>query len=120
MVFPTYTELEKRSTERFSKVSIIDMSIVTICYISVGTIAVLMFGSEITSDLLVNVSNRPGRVSIFIRIAYTFLLLCHLPYYFFSVKEYVLVMIDEISNRSLSTHLEQKLSDFYKKREDRA
>ena len=82
------------------------MCIVTTCYIAVGSIAVLMFGSDITSDLLVNISGRPGRVSVFIRVAYTFLLLCHLPYYFFSVKEYVLVMIDEISNRSLSNHLE--------------
>ena len=120
MVFPTYVELEKRSTDRFQHVSMIDMGIVTTCYIAVGTISLLLFGSEIKPDVLLNVSSRPGRASIFIRLAYTFLLTCHLPYFFFSVKEYVLVIIDELKNRSLSTHLEQKLSDFYKKREDRA
>ena len=45
------------------------------------------------------------------------LLLLHIPYFFFSIKEYTLVVFDEIFNRSLSTHLEHKLADFLKKNE---
>ena len=92
------------------------MSVVVASYLSVGTITVLMFGAETSVDLLDNVSRAPGKVSKLIRIAYIFLLICHLPYYFFSVKEYILVIIDEIVNRSLSTRIEQKLSDYYAKR----
>ena len=78
-----------------------------------------MFGELIESDLLINISHRPGSVSIFLRIAYSLILLLHLPYYFFTVKEYILVMVDEVFNRSMSSSLEQKLSDFYKKKESK-
>ena len=40
----------------------------------------------------------------------------HIPFYFFTTKEYVLVLYDEVVNRSLSTHLEAKLADFYKRK----
>ena len=118
MIFPTYSELEKRSTARFTQVSMIYTSIVTTSYTTVAIIGMLLFGSEISSDLLTNISQRTGTVSIWMRVSYCFLLLLHLPYFFFSVKEYTLVIIDELLNRSLSTHLEQKLTDFYKKRDE--
>ena len=60
----------------------------------------------------------PGKVSIFIRLSYSFLMLLHIPYFFFSIKEYVLVLFDEIMNRSMSQHLEQKLSEMLKKKND--
>ena len=47
-----------------------------------------------------------GNVSILIRLSYSFLMLLHIPYFFFSIKEYVLVLFDEIMNRSMSQHLE--------------
>ena len=59
-----------------------------------------------------------GKVSIFIRLSYSFLMLLHIPYFFFSIKEYVLVLFDEIMNRSMSQHLEQKLSEMLKKKND--
>ena len=37
----------------------------------------------------------------------------HIPYYFFLVKEYLLVIYDEIGSRAMSTRLEAKLADFY-------
>ena len=59
-----------------------------------------------------------GKVSIFIRLSYSFLMLLHIPYFFFSVKEYVLVLYDEVMNRSMSQHLEQKLAELMKKKND--
>ena len=59
-----------------------------------------------------------GNVSILIRLSYSFLMLLHIPYFFFSIKEYVLVLFDEIMNRSMSQHLEQKLSEMLKKKND--
>jgi len=82
--------------------------------------ALLLFGSEVNPDLLVNFGTTPGGVSLFIRISYCAVLLFHIPYFTFAVKEYVLVMFDEIVNRSLSTHLEAKLADFYIKKDGEA
>ena len=116
MVFPTYVELEKRSTERYYWVSILNLSIYAVAFISAAIISVLMFGSDIRTSLLENIAKRPGKVSVLIRTAFCFILFFHIPY-FFSVKEFILVIIDETINRSLSSHLEQKLTDFYKKKD---
>lgn len=113
MVFPTFNELEKRSNDRFCRVSFFSTLIYTIGFIIVGVCGLLLFGSEIKPDLLENVGKRPGIISIFIRISYCAVLLIQIPYYAFTVKEYTLVMLDEILNRSLSTHLEAKLAEFY-------
>ena len=102
MVFPTYVELEKRTTERFSWSMIIYSCICTFAYIAVGTFGTLMFGDDLKSDFLINMAKRDGAVSIFIRVSYIIILNVHIPYFFFTVKEYILVLIDEINNRSLS------------------
>ena len=115
MVFPAYVELENRSTARFNLVSITTLVIYTTALVSVGIIAVLLFGKDIKPDVLENLATRNSGVSIFLRAVFMFILLFHLPYYFFAVKEYALVLYDEYMNRSLSTHLEIKLADFIKK-----
>ena len=115
MVFPAYVELENRSNARFNLVSITTIAIYTTALVSVGIIAVLLFGKEIRPDLLDNLASRKSGVSIFLRALYMFILMFHLPYYFFAVKEYALVIFDEMMNKSLSTHLEIKLAEFIKK-----
>ena len=50
-------------------------------------------------------------------MTYCFCLLFHIPYFALTIKEYILVIFDEVVNRSLSTHLENKLADFYQEKE---
>lgn len=54
MVFPTYTELEKRSNERFASVSLISTLIYSSAFILTGLVGVFIFGSDVKSDFLVN------------------------------------------------------------------
>ena len=114
MVFPTYAELEKRTTVRYWWSSLWATVIYTASFAAVGLFALLLFGSELKPDFLVNMATRSGNVSIAIRATYCFVLLFHIPYYSFAIREYVLVIYDELNNRSLSTHLESKLEEFYK------
>ena len=118
MILPAYTELEKRSSERFAKVSIISASIYSITYFALAVCGVLMVGSDIDSDFLINLSERPGAVSVFCRASYIFVLMFHVPYFFFAVKEYLLVIYDEIESHSLSAKLEAKLAHFLVKKDD--
>ena len=106
MVFPTYVELEKRSTSRYATVSKISTTIYTMAYLATAAAGVLLFGTKIQPDILINIAKITGKVSIFIRLSYSFLMLLHIPYFFFSIKEYVLVLFDEVMNRSMSQHLE--------------
>ena len=112
MVFPAYTELEKRTNARFATSSIISITIYTTALVLTGIVAVLLFGKSLKPDLLDNLSTKSSGVSVFLRTVYCFILLFHLPYIFFTLKEYTLVMYDEIYNRSLSSELEAKLQEF--------
>ena len=109
MVFPAYSELENRSNRRFLTASMWSLVIYTVALISTGIISVLLFGKTIKTDLLANIGAKASGLSIFIRIIYCFILLFHLPYIFFALKEYVLVLYEELSAASLTDHLETKL-----------
>ena len=109
MVFPAYNELEnKRGANRFAWSSAISIIIYTTALVSTGIICVLHYGSNLKPDLLINVATKANGVSVFLRTVYCFILLFHLPYIFFAIKEYTLVMYDELVSRSLSEHLEKK------------
>ena len=83
-------------------------------YLALGIIGVLMFGSTLQADFLLNMAARDGSLSKIIRGAYVLILLFNTPYKFFNIKELTLVMYDEVVNRSLSTRLEAKLMESYK------
>ena len=119
MTFPSYVELEKRSTQRYAWASFWSTLIYTMAFIATGISAVLLFGSDVKADFLQNLGTRSGNISIFIRVTYCFCLLFHIPYFSLTIKEYILVIFDEVVNRSLSTHLENKLADFYKEKESK-
>ena len=117
MVFPTYVELEKRSSERYAWSSIWATLIYSVAFLMVSICGLLLFGSSLKADFLKNIATKEGSISIFLRSTYCLVLLFHIPYFFFSIKEYTLVIFDEIANKSLSTHLEAKLAEFYKEKE---
>lgn len=102
MVFPAYVELENRSNNRFEKVNLLTLAIYSVALILTGIFAVMIFGKSLKTDLLENMATQPGALSIMIRGIYTGILLLHLPYIFFTLKEYTLVMYEEVTSRTLS------------------
>jgi len=115
MVLPAYSELEHRNRDRFAKASMLSTVLYTIAFLTVGVVGLLTFGSKIDADLLVSLTDIPGKVSAFCRFSFVFVLMCHIPYFFFTCKEYWLVIYDELSNRSMSQRLEAKLAQYLEK-----
>ena len=113
MIFPSYSELEQRSTDRFASASIWSTLMNNVAFVVTGVAGLLIFGRSTSPDILENIATRPGQISLAIRVLYILVLLFHIPYILFATKENVLVVYDELANRSLSTHLEEKLSDHY-------
>ena len=70
-----------------------------------------MFGAELKSSFLHNMSEKPGYASLIIRLVFAGLLLVHIPYIFLPAKECILLMYFEHKQRFLSDHLEQKLAE---------
>ena len=102
MVFPAYTELEKRTSARFYRASQIATSIYVLSFSICAVVGVLLFGRSVHTDILSSIAQRSGKVSVFMRISYSCMLLMQIPYYFFASKEYVLVLFDEITYKSMS------------------
>lgn len=82
--------------QRFAQASGLAYSVFTIVFISVGFCGVFMFGDEIDVDLLVSLGDLPGVLPIMAISIYSCILMCHIPYFFFTTKEFILVMYDEI------------------------
>lgn len=77
----------------------------TVAFVGTGLCGLFLFGADLKADFLLNMSTRPGTISVLCRISYCLILICHIPYFFFMVKEYFLVMYDETLNQSLSKKL---------------
>lgn len=106
-MFPSYTELKKRSNERFAQASIASVAIETAVYFIIGLSAILMFGPEdIKPSVLDNLATRPGALSIASRVVLSLLLVLYVPFLFFATKEQSLVLHEEIVNKSLARRAE--------------
>ena len=108
IVFPAYAELEDKTNDRFSQAYLVMVSIYAVILYSVGIISVLMFGKDISPDLLDNIATRSGSVSLVVRVLYCCIIMFHLPFYFITIKEYMLVTYDEYYNRSISNEFDRQ------------
>ena len=117
-VFPAYTSMQDKSTHRFSISAGIANTFCAVVYIILGILCLAMFGSELQSNVLLNMATRPGYASIFVRLIFSLVLVAHIPYVFFTTKEACLVFIDEIWHKSVSEKLEAKIQANKEKSDD--
>ena len=84
-------------------------------YTSVGIICVFMFGGEIKASVLLNIGEEAqvqGRKfweAYVLQVSFAIVLICHIPFIFYSGKEGLLIMIDEMNRKSISNALWHKL-----------
>ena len=84
-------------------------------YIILALLSIYMFGSNVHSSILEDVALecKDGQEcpweSVVLRFLFLIVVGCHIPFIFFSGKEGVLIIIDEITRRSISKALDQKL-----------
>jgi len=89
------------------------MALVQSIYFTLAIVCIFTYGSEINQKVLVNIGNEyNGGVSIWAYIMqslFLIILACHIPYLYFSGKESLLIIIDEIMRKSISYTLSKKL-----------
>lgn len=88
-------------------------------YITLSVLSIYTFGSSLDPDVIRNVSLERNHEweSITLRLAFAIVIICHIPYVFFSSKEALLILIDEWDRKSISTSLSEQLLDYTKDRE---
>ena len=116
-VFPIFSELRIKTNAEYKKVSLTGLPLTASIYFIVGTICTLMFGSSLQSSVLLNIGearygptdNKSFWEAYVCQISFMIVLFCHIPFIFFSGKEAMLIVIDEISRKSISNALWHKL-----------
>ena len=83
-------------------------------YFLVGIICTLMFGEGLQSSVLLNVGeirhdDRAYWEAYISQVSFMLALSCHIPFVFYSGKEAMLIVIDEIQHKSISNALRHKL-----------
>lgn len=73
-----------------------------------------MFGKDLESSVLLNIGDarHDGKAyweAYIVQISFMAVLMCHIPFIFFSGKEALLIVIDEIMRKSISNALWHKL-----------
>ena len=76
---------------------------------TLGIVSIYMFGSTLKTNVLGNVGLMTSGASYIIRVSFSIVLACHIPFIFFSGKESLLIIIDELRNRTMSAALEKTL-----------
>ena len=65
-------------------------------YVILALISVYMFGSTIDESVLDNIDEETNVPSYIIRFSFSLVLACHIPYIFYSGKESLCIIVDEI------------------------
>jgi amino acid permease len=118
LVFPAYSALQNRSTQRFGCATVMTNSICAFIYLCLGIICLFLFGDQIQSNVIRNMATRPGLPSFGLRAIFCVLLLMHIPYIFHPLKEAVLVFNLEYNSRAISDRLEEKIREARQKKYD--
>ena len=94
----------------------IGLFLTMIIYLSVALISLFMFGNCLESSVLLNIGETfpAGSTNEFwegylVSIAFMIVLVCHIPFIFYAGKEGLLIIIDEIARKSISSALWHKL-----------
>ena len=110
-LFPVLSSLKTKTDAEGNKAIIMSLSMAMAIYITLSFLAIYTFGSLLRPDIMKNVGDIIGHdlISIALRIAFAIVIVCHIPYVFFSCKESFLIIVDESDRRTVSKELERKL-----------
>ena len=118
-LFPIYSALKYKTNEYCNKTISVSVGLTAVIYTFLSVPCICLFGREIEvykANILNNINHEyevdTGRWESFIlRFLFMVVLACHIPFIFFSGKEALLIIIDEIDRRSVSATLDARVED---------
>lgn len=102
-LFPTVRSLKKPSKENALLSVFNALLLAMIIYIILSVLSLYTFGSQVRPDIMDNVGDgKHVWESVTLRVAFFIVIICHIPFVFFSSKEALLIIIDELDRKSIS------------------
>lgn len=115
-LFPIYSAMKVKSNENMKTTIYYGIGLTFCIYSFLSVVCVFMFGSGVAgSTNLMDCVNKeyaidPSRWESFVlQFLFMIVLACHIPFIFFSGKESLCIIIDEIDRRSISTTLDERI-----------
>lgn len=109
-ILAMYTSMKEKTTPAAMKsVTLVLLMSMTV-YFALALMGIYIFGSSLQPTFLNNLDKFPNLISYAIRIAFLIIIGFHIPFIFFACKEFMLTMIDELMNRSVSKRLDNELT----------
>jgi hypothetical protein len=115
--FPIFSELRVKTNAEFKMTNITGLTMTIAIYLCVATLGLFMFGSKLTeaSSVLINIGDLrtpDGGAyweAIIVQVSFMLVLMCHIPFIYFSGKDALCTMVDEVDRKSISSALWHKL-----------
>jgi len=114
-VFIIYSSLKNKNNEEYKKMNALGLCMTGCIYVTLASISIFMFGDELESQVLLNIGEartpegKPYWEAYIVQISFSVVLTCHIPFIFCSGKEALLIIIDELDRKSISSSLWHKL-----------
>lgn len=100
--FAAYTSLKNRTGKNIMMSGGMAIITVFIVYVLASLIASRLYGEDIATNLLINISNESGVIPVVLQIIFLVIAVCHIPMIFFFGKESILIIFDEMTRKSYS------------------
>lgn len=115
--FPAYQSLKDKTDAKGMKATVASFSFCVVVYIAASLVALLKFGTKLKGNVLENVSDLTGPLSIIIDLVFLLIAMMHIPIVLFVGKEALLIIIDEAMRGSYSTKPRAIIDDAYNLRD---
>lgn len=105
-LFPINSHAIDQSVQGTNKAISVTMIFVFSLYVVTATVGIYSFGTKLDTNMLADIgypySGKTYSESYVMQALFLVILSCHIPYCFFSGKESILIIIDELMRKSLS------------------
>lgn len=115
-LFPTFSALRVKTNENMMKVTYYSVGLVFTIYVFLAVVSLFLFGrgcnsgTDVMTSVNLEMTHDPKRKEAFVlQLLFMIVLSCHIPFIFFSGKESICIIIDEIDRRSVSATLDERL-----------
>ena len=106
-----------KTNQNMAKVLFLGISLTLSIYVFLAIVCLFLFGRSVRigTNIMDNVNTElainPSRYESYaLQILFSIVLACHIPFIFFSGKESLCIIIDEIDRRSISQTLDERIA----------
>jgi amino acid permease len=116
-LFPIYSSLKVKTNANMANVLFLGIGLTWAIYVFLAIVCLFLFGKSVRlgTNIMDNVNtelqiNKDRYESYALQILFSIVLACHIPFIFFSGKESLCIIIDEIDRRSISKTLDERIA----------